>query len=53
MSSYSVVEGDTETICATMMCGHLLRNETVMLSIVNNTARGHCMNIILLLYYML
>ena len=46
-SSYSVVEGDTVTICVTVMCGRLLRNETVMLSIINTT-RGHCMNIVIL-----
>ena len=50
MSSYSVVEDDTVTICVSVLCGQLLRNETVMLSIINNTARGHCMNIIIILH---
>ena len=45
MSSYSVVEGDNVTICVTVMCGHLMQDETVMLSIISNTARGHCVNI--------
>jgi hypothetical protein len=46
MSSYSVVEGDTVTVCASVLCGRLLRNETVMLSITDGTARGYCMKIL-------
>ena len=39
-------------VCVTVMCGQLLQNETVMLSIIklNNTARGRCMNIIIILH---
>ena len=48
MSSYSVMEGDTVRVCVSVICGHL-QNETVMLSIINNTARGHCMKIIIIL----
>ena len=33
-------------VCVTVMCGRLLRNETVMLSITNNTARGYCMKLL-------
>lgn len=39
-SSYSVMEGDTVTVCVTVMCGRLMQDETVMLSIIDNTARG-------------
>ena len=46
MSSYSFVEGDTVRVCVSVMCGRLLRNETVILSTMNNTARGHCMKLL-------
>ena len=45
-SSYSVVEGDTVRVCVTVLCGQLLQNETVMLSTMNNTARGYCMKLL-------
>ena len=45
-SSYSVVEGDTVTVCITVMCGQLLRDELVILSIRDGTERGHCVNIV-------
>ncbi len=46
MSSYSVVEGDTVMVCASVQCGHLLQDETVMLSIIDGTATGYCTNIL-------
>lgn len=47
MSSYSVIEGDTMRVCITVMCGQLLQDELVILSIRDGTERGHCMNILL------
>jgi hypothetical protein len=46
ISAYSVVEGDTVTVCASVLCGRLLQNETVMLSITNNAARGYYIKIL-------
>ena len=46
MTAYLVMEGDTVTVCASVFCGILLQDETVTLSITNDTATGHCMKIL-------
>lgn len=44
-AAYSVMEGDTATVCAAVLCGRLLQDETVMLSTKNDTAIGYCMKL--------
>lgn len=41
MIAGSVMEGDTVIVCASVLCGSLLRGTNVTLSTVDDTAKGH------------
>ena len=40
-TTYSVVEGDTATVCVAVQCGSLQQETVVNLSLENGTAKGH------------
>ena len=50
MTAYSVMEGDTVTVCASVLCGSLLQDEAMISLITNDTATGHCMKILHAVY---
>lgn len=42
MTAYHVMEGDSVKVCANVLCGILLQDVVVTLSIENGTAIGYC-----------
>ena len=47
MTAYSVMEGDNVTVCVGVLCGSLIQETTVNLSIaIDDTAEGHCMKVL-------